>query len=171
MKKIINNKQNIKLMLFGESDGNNILFYLLGINTLNALSDLPKTFKFKELNFIASKNQDEYIYPDDVSKKQTINDLINYFKKSEYIIDDLEAVLDNNIKIFAHDDYEMSITCSNKDSYKALICKILKNHKFNPEIIYQYLIDSKNQYIQVETPDKIINSFATFEEYLMINRD
>jgi len=166
-----NNTHNTKLMLYSEPDSDTFIFYLLGIDTIDALSDLPESIGFKQLKFIASKSQDDFIYPEDISKKQNISDLLQYFNNSEFVIDDMEAELDNNIEIFTHDNYEVTLICPNQQINKNLIYKILSKQGFNAEIVLGNLAQLENQYIQVEAPDKIVNTFSTFEHYLLNTPD
>lgn len=153
-------------MLYNEPDKDTFMIYLLGLSPLQVLMFFPKNIKIKELKLVASKSQ-HYIYPDDIDKKETVEQLISFFNKNyEYTIDDLTAILDDDSQIFAHDDCEITMVLSKEDKNKDILYKLLSAQKYNARQVLNQLAELKNQYVIFKQPDILTNKYSTFEEYL-----
>jgi len=104
-------------MQYNEKENGFFVFYFSGLPTLETLSEIPKNYGIKNLKFLASDYKLNYLYASDLTKKKTFNGVINFFKRNpDYSIDDLDAVLQNDIEISVHDDNE--ITFSFPKNYK-----------------------------------------------------
>jgi hypothetical protein len=157
---------SIKLMLYDEPGQDQMLIYLLGVRPMDVLSKLPKKLKIRELRLVASGMQ-EFVYSEDITPKETLKDLLLFFKKhSEYSIDSLSAVLENNVRIDVHDDFETTLILPQKDEFMKAFFKILENYQYDAPHVYESLRNNKNEYLQIQQPDKIREKYATFEEYL-----
>jgi len=98
-------EDTISLMLYDVREKETTIFYFLGLPIIKTLSEMPKTFRIKDLKLMASNCKLNYIYADDLTKKDTIKDLVEYFSQNtDYSIDDMDAILQNNIEIGINSD-------------------------------------------------------------------
>jgi len=153
-------------MLYRQREDNKIVFYFSGLPIIDVLECVPYEYLISELYFMASNYKHEYIFAQDFEKVETISDIVIFLKTNlEYSIDDMNAILQNNIGIYIHDDMEISFLFPADFSYKSLINKILTNNSFDSEIIFNYLQQHKNLYIKIKQPNIIEKIYNNFEEY------
>jgi len=153
-------------MQYNEKENGFLVFYFSGLPVLDTLSEIPKNYEIKNLNFLASDYKLNYLYTSDLRKKDTINDLIRFLKKnSDYSIDDLDAVLQNDIEISVHDDNEITFSFPKTYKYIRIINKILNDFNFNSKNVLSQLKENKNQYLSIIQPDRLIKKYADFQAY------
>ncbi len=153
-------------MLYNEKENGFLVFYFSGLPILETLSEIPKSYGIKDFKLLASNYQLNYIYPSDLAKKETVSDLINFFKLNpEYTIDNMDAVLQNDIEISIHDDSEITFTFPKTYKYDRIINKLLNDYKFNSKRVLLQLKENKNQYLSITQPDRLIKKYADFQTY------
>jgi len=137
-----------------------------GLPIIEVLECVPTEYLISELYFMASNYKQEYIFSQDFEKLETINDIVIILKTNlEHSIDDMKAVLQNDISIYIHDDMEISFQFPADFNYNSLINKILINNSFDSEKVISKLILHKNLYIKIKQPDIIEKIYNNFEEY------
>lgn len=152
-------------MLFNEKESGNAVFYFLGLPILQTLSELPKSYRLKELKLSAS-NQRNSVYDKDFNQSNSLKDLIAFFVlNDDYSIDNMDAILQNDIKISVHDDNEITFSFPKQVRYKQLIKKILNDYNYHPDKVLAYLSANKNQYLSIKKPDILEKKYTDFREY------
>jgi len=169
-KLIMENYLNIPTMLYEEKDNGNTVFFFSGLPIMKLLSQVPKSYRIADLKLLASNYQFDYISNNDITKKQTITDLIDFFSSNtQYSIDDMDARLNNNINISIHDDNEITFLFPKGYSYNRLVNKLLTSMRYNSTDVISQLTANKSQYLLIERPDKLVKKYVNFNEYLSDN--
>ncbi len=162
---IVNKMKDTTLMFYDLKENGNTIFYFNGLPILETLSEIPKSYRFKELGFMASNNQD-YIFADDIQKRNGVEDLVRYFTlNSQYSLDNLDAVFYNDIKLSIHDDTELTLTFPKNFNYNRLIKKILTGYKYSFQSVITHLKTNRNKYLTIKRPDNVIKIYHDFKEY------
>lgn len=78
---------------------------------------------------------------------------------------DITIIIDNQIKLDSHDDGEIHLVSSNRPFLQDLIKKILTRQHFAPNLLDD-IVDRPNLYHRLERPNKIVSSYASFEEVI-----
>jgi hypothetical protein len=157
---------NIPIMLYRKKENGSTIFFFSGLPIMEVLAQMPKIYQITDLKLMASTYQAEYIYNDDLECKQTIADLVHFFTlNSRYSIDDMDAVLENNIKISIHDDTEITFQFPKEYHCTGLLNKLLTNLEYNSSIVLSILVEYENQYLVIEKPDKLLKKYSDFNEY------
>jgi len=158
--------KNIPMMLYDEKENGNILFLFADLPIMKVLSQLPKSYKIKDLYLMASDYKMEYIYNDDIKNKESVKNLIDFFIKNEqYSIDDMDAILQNDIRISVHDDNEVTFLFPKGFKYNRFINKLLNSLNFNSEKVISSLMKNKSKYLLIDRPNTIIKKYSDFNEY------
>ena len=156
----------IPLMLYQQKENGETMFSFSDLSILKALSQVPKTYKITNLYLMASNYKFNYIFGKDIKNKQYISNLVVFFKKNkEYSIDDMDAVLDNNIKISVHDDNEIAFSFPKDYKYNNFITNILESFSYNSTNVISTLKKNEDKYLLIAKPDKLVKTYTNFEQY------
>lgn len=162
----MNDNNNIPMMLYDERENGNILFLFADLPIMKILSNLPESYKIKDLYLMASNYKMEYIYNDDIKNKKSVKNLLEFFANNEqYSIDDMDAVLHNDIKVSVHDDNEVTFIFPKNYKYNRLINKLLNSFNFNSENVVSALKKNKSKYLLINRPDNVVKKYSNFDEY------
>ena len=154
------------MMLYDEKENGNVLFFFADLPIMKLLAQVPKSYRIKDLYLMASDYKLDYIFSDDIKNKQSIENLLNFFStNTQYSIDDMDAVLQNDIKISIHDDNEITFLFPKEYKYKRLIHRLLNCINYNSNNVVSTLIKNKNEYLLIDKPDKLMKKYADFNEY------
>jgi hypothetical protein len=157
---------NTSMMLYDERENGNILFFFADLPIIEVLSFLPKSYKIKDLYLMASNYKQEYIFKDDIKNTKSVKNMVDFFTKNDqYSIDDMDATLQNDIEISVHDDNEITFTFPKDYKYNKFINKLLDKFNYNSENVVSALINNKNKYVSIGTPDSILKVYSDFSEY------
>jgi len=158
------------LMYYNINENGKSIFYFNGFPIIKTLSELPKSYGFKELKLMASDNKHEYIFEDNISKRKKFDDLIHFFNNNpEYSLDDLAGILQNDIEISIHDDCEITFTFPDSYDYKRIISRILVDYQYEPESVIRHLKSNKNKYLSIGRPDCVLKIYTDFKDYCTDN--
>jgi len=160
------NNQTIPMMFYDEKENGSILFLFADLPIIEILSQLPKSYKFKDLYLMASNYKMEYIYNDDIKHGKSIKKLLDFFiNNQQYSIDDMDAVLQNDIRVSVHDDNEITFLFPQAYKYTRFINKLLSKQNYNSEKVISTLVGNKNKYLIIDKPDKLIKKYTDFSDY------
>jgi hypothetical protein len=159
-------RKNIPMMLYDEKENGNVLFFFADLPIMKLLSQTPKSYKIKDLYLMASDYKMQYIFSDDIKNKKSIQNLLHFFTtNTQYSIDDMDAVLQNNIKISIHDDNEISFLFPKEYRYGRFINRLLNSLNYNSINVRSTLLKNRNKYLLIKRPDKLIKKYANFDDY------
>lgn len=154
---------------FYDEKSENILFSFDECSCLELISYLAGGFKIKFKKFDGADLYDTHIYYgiEYVMHINSLEELENYLVKNDNVlIDDIEFVLvDYDILVSIHDDYEVYITCSLSYENISFIRNLIERMGYNNKI-FDYLICNKGKYVFVEKEDKIIEIYDSFDDYI-----
>jgi len=160
----IENQTNRIKLAYLKNEPDDVYFYFLGVPTTDLFYILPKQLKFTKISLMAS-HLHHYIYDDDI-KTNTVDDCYNYFiTNTDYTIDNLDAELENRIYIGSHDNREIHIKFPKNVDYSYTIHRLLKKYAYEPPKVVELLINNENKYLEIETPNNLINSYLHFNDY------
>jgi len=166
MQVAMNDNNNVPMMFYDEKENGNILFLFADLPIMKILSQLPKSYKIKDLYLMASNYKMEYIYNDDIKHNKSIKNLLDFFANNQqYSIDDMDAVLQNDIKVSVHDDNEVSFLFPKTYKYNKFIYRLLYSLNYNPQSVIPTLIKNRNKYLLIDKPDKLIKQYSDFNDY------
>ncbi len=158
--------ENKALMYYNIKDNGKSIFYFNGFPIIKTLSELPKSYSFKELKFMASGGNPEYVFEDSLKKRKKIDDLIHFFNANpEYSLDDLDGILQNDIEISIHDDIEISFSFPVNYNYNEIISRILDDYQYKSENVINHLKTNKSKYISIERPDCVLKIYSDFKDF------
>jgi hypothetical protein len=157
--------ENSILMYYNINDNGKSIFYFNGFPIIKTLSELPKSYSFKQLKLMASASSQDYVFEDSINGKK-LNDIIYFFNNNDqYSIDDMDATLQNDIEISIHDDCEITFSFPVSYDYEQLIFRILDDYQYKPQSVINYLKTNKNKYVSIAIPDSILKVYSDFREY------
>ena len=152
-------------MYYNIKDNGKSIFYFNGFPIIKTLSELPKSYSFKQLKLMASASSQDYVFEDSINGKK-LNDLIYFFNNNDqYSIDDMDAILQNDIRISVHDDNEVTFLFPKGFKYNRFINKLLNSLNFNSEKVISSLMKNKSKYLLIDRPNTIIKKYSDFNEY------
>lgn len=157
---------DISLFLYEEKNNADVLFLMADLDMMKVLQNIPKDDTIIKLSLMASNEEMEYIYQDDIKNKQSIRDLVIFFSAhSSYSIDDMEMTLKNNIQISIHDDNEICFLSSKNQDYTDFINTLLQNLNYQANDLMTILFQNKNKYLLIQKPALLIKKYVNFDEY------
>lgn len=157
---------NIPMMFYDEKENGNILFLVADLPIMKVLSQLPKSYKIKDLYLMASNYKMEYIYNDDIKHNKSIKNLLDFFANNQqYSIDDMDAVLQNDIKVSVHDDNEVTFLFPKTYKYTRFINKLLNSLNYNSKSVISTLVKNRNKYLLIDKPDILVKQYSDFNDY------
>ena len=168
---IANNMKNNTLMYYNVKDNGKSVFYFNGFPIIKTLSELPKSYRFKELKLMASASNQEYIFEDCIKTQKRLDDLIYFFNDNpEYSLDDLDGILQNDIEISIHDDSEITFSFPDNYNYEEIISKILEDYQYKSKSVINHLKTNKSKYLSIERPDSVLKIYANFKDFGLDDR-
>ncbi len=157
---------NIPSMFYKEKRNGDKIFSFSDLPIIKTLAQVPKNYKITDLYLMASNCKFNYIFGDDIKNNQSVSNLVIFFSThTEYSIDDMNAVLHNNIKISVHDDNEITFSFPKEYRYNKFITDFLKSFSYNPVNVISTLIKNKDKYLLIAKPDKLVKAYSNFEEF------
>ncbi len=158
--------KNIPMMFYDETENGGNLFLFADVPVMEILSQLPKSYKIKDLYLMASNYDLEYIYSDDIKQKDSIEELVDFFTNNQqYSIDDMDIVCQNDVKISVHDDNELTFIFPKTYQYVRFIHKILDGLNYNSKSVVSKLVNNRNKYLLMDKPDILVKQYSDFNDY------
>lgn len=143
-------------------------FYLMEQSALQVLKEVPNETMI-EVKTIFSERQRIVMQMDNILSAKSVekffNKVLPLIENGNFPCKDLKIILENKIELFSHDEAEVHLISFDHPAIRDLIKKILQRQHFNESLLDQ-IVSKPGFYHKIERPDKIIDSYNTFEQVI-----
>jgi hypothetical protein len=158
----------IEVLLYNLEKPQREIFHFSEMTTLEVTTLLDDTTKIKSAKIVAYHKND-YLGQDVLETFTTIEDFNRFFMNNRrYYLHDRELSLEDDVKIYSHDDGEVSIYMPMDYKNRTLINGIF-HMKGLSETLIEEIMKMPGYYFSLNEDGKIESTHKTFDDYL--NRD
>ncbi|MBL1232869.1 MAG: hypothetical protein COA31_009125 [Flavobacteriales bacterium] len=152
----------MRLIKVCESKGT---FYANKIDILEVLIFLKRIANTLDVILLNSNDGDTYYYTEDLKKKNTINELYDFFYSKPKIEIDVFSFKVNDILFEIDDNYSMNLFSQNHDKMKELVKQLfVYMFRYNEDLINK-IFNKEGKYLLVDL-GIIIKEYNNFDEYI-----
>jgi hypothetical protein len=150
-----------------EADGQDY-FYLLEQSLLQILRELPPD-TFIQITEVFSQRQRVAQKIGIIKEATTVKDLLEIVlplvENGNFPCDNFTLVLNNEVKLWSHDDGEVHLVSLNKTFLQDLLYKVFERQGYNSNFLFE-IIKQPDLYHRIDRPGKMVDSYKTFEEVI-----
>jgi len=164
--KSIDEAYNLKVIRYSQSADGEVCFYLLEQSSLQVLREFPLETPIHITEFFSYHIAQ---HTDTIKAAKSIKELFDVVlpleKDGSIPCVDLTIVINETLQLQSHDDGEVHLSSKEQPLLEYVIRKVLLRQHFSVDLISS-IIHQPNLYHKLKRPNRIVNSFPTFDEVI-----
>ncbi len=159
---------DLTIAWFNQSPDGDDYYYFSEQSSLQVLRELPIDTDIKVTDIFSERHR-IFQKTDTIKTAKTVGQFLDVVlplvEHGNFSCKEITIIIDNQIKLDSHDDGEVHLVSSNTHLLQNLISKILTRQHYDPKLLTD-IIGRPNLYHKLERPNRILSSYATFDEVI-----